>query len=70
MTLLELGETTLVLEKVCAYEYIDRPLPPGETADKSNIKSIRIYLDGGHALEIHGRGVIVDFIKAMRSLKK
>lgn len=68
MTLLELGETTIVLEKVCAYQYIERPMPAGGEEDKSNIKSIRILLEGNHSLDIHGRGTIIDFLKAMRNL--
>ncbi len=70
MTLLELGDITIILEKVCAYEYIERPMPSGGEEDKSNIKSIRILLEGNHSLDIHGRGTIINFVKAMRTLAK
>lgn len=70
MTLLELGDINLVLEKVCAYYYMERPLPPGGEVDNSNIKSIKILLEGGHSLEIHGRGTVISFLKAMRKLSQ
>jgi len=67
MTLFSYGDTTVVLEKVCAYEY-DRPRDrPG---DDGGQPSLLITLDGGKELKIYGQGAITAFIKAMRALSE
>lgn len=62
MTLLELDKLTLVLEKVCFYEYLE------QKNDNSSIKRLNIVLDNGESREVEGRGNVTAFVKAMRDL--
>lgn len=66
MTLLKFGDTTIVLEKVCAHVY-ERP-----RADSSGLEtdqpSLRILLEGGHTVTIQGQGSISAFVTALQGL--
>ncbi len=62
MTLLELDKLTLVLEKVCFYEFLE------QRDDTTSIKRLNIVLDNGESREIEGRGNVTAFVKAMREL--
>lgn len=70
MTLLELNDITIVLEKVCAFEYISPPVVPGSNVDATLAKSIKIIMDGGAELSIHGQGTTTAFLRAIRQLSK
>ena len=65
-TLFTFGDTTVVLEKVCAFEYV-RPRSGPSGADAGQ-PSLRIILDGGGDLTVFGQGTISAFIKAMKAL--
>lgn len=66
MTLFTFGDTTLVLEKVCAYEYVRPQQVRGGAA--TGPASLRIMLEGGHAFSIGSEVSISAFISAMKTL--
>ena len=66
MTLFTFGDTTVILEKVCAYEYL-RPRSGPSGADTGQA-SLRIILDGGADVTVFGQGAVSAFIKAVKAL--
>lgn len=66
MTLLKLGDLTLVLEKVCAYE-VQRPRAARSGGEEGD-SSLRVWLDGGHEITITGLATMSRFTKAMKDL--
>ncbi len=66
MTLLELHDLTIVLEKVAAFEFVAPPTVPGAAPETNTAKSIRIIMDGGTEFVIHGRGTTAAFLRAMK----
>ena len=67
MTLLKLGDLTLILEKVCAYE-VQRPRASRSGAEEGD-SSLRVLMDGGHELTLHGLATMSRFTKAMKDLR-
>lgn len=66
MTLMKLGDFTVVLEKVCAYEYV-RPRVDS-SGQESGQASLRILLEGGHDFTVYGQASISAFVTAMKAL--
>ena len=66
MSLMKLGDTTVVLEKVCAFEYVRPRVDQGGV--ESGQPSLRIMLEGGHDFIIYGQGSISAFVTAMKNL--
>ena len=66
MTLLKLGDLTLVLERVCAYEVV-RPRTSRSGAEEGE-PSLRVMLDGGFEITLDGRATMSRFTKAMKDL--
>ena len=64
MTLLKLGDVTLVLEKVCAYEVV-RPRLNRSGAEEGE-PSLKVMLEGGHEITLDGRATMSRFTKAMK----
>ena len=64
MTLMKLGDTTVVLEKVCAFEYVRPRVDQGGA--ESGQPSLRIMLEGGHDFTLYGQGSISAFVTAMK----
>ena len=66
MTLMKLGDTTVVLEKVCAFEYVRARVD--SSGAESGQAALRIMLEGGHELIVYGQGSIGVFVTAMKAL--
>ena len=66
MTLLKLGDLTLILEKVCAYE-VRRPRATRSGGEEGD-SSLRIMLEGGHEITLSGLATMSRFTKAMKDL--
>ena len=66
MTLFTFNDTTLVLEKVCAYEYV-RP-QQGRGGATTGPAILRIMLEGSHQIDVTSEVAISSFLKAMKEL--
>lgn len=63
MTLLELSELSLILEKVTAYKEEKR-----DTKSGKDLLAIEIYMDSGKEFRLTERGEITAFLRAIKSL--
>ena len=63
---MKLGDVTIVLEKVCAFEYVRPRVDQGGT--ESGQVALRIMLDGGHEVTVYGQASIVAFVTALKAL--
>lgn len=63
---MKLGDFTVVLEKVCGYEYV-RPKVDSSGAESGQV-ALRIMLDGGHEVTVYGQASIVAFVTALKAL--
>ncbi len=63
---MKLGDFTVVLEKVCAFEYVRPRVDQGGT--ESGQVALRIMLDGGHEVTVYGQASIVAFVTALKAL--
>ena len=68
MTLFTFGDITLVLEKVCAYEYVRPQQARGGAA--TGPANLRILLEGGHEFSVVSEVSISAFIGAMKALSE
>ena len=66
MTLLKLGDLTIVLEKVCAYELVR----PRNNTRGEDVPHLRVLLDGGAEVNVYGAPVISKFTRAVKELAK
>jgi len=68
MTLFTFNDTTLVLEKVCAYRYL-RP-QQGRGGAATGSATLNIMLEGSHEIEVVSEIAISAFMKAMKELEE
>ena len=61
MTLLKLGDTTVVLEKVCAFQEV-------RTGGDDAQPSLKLILEGGSEVTVHGQGTISIFLREIKAL--
>lgn len=66
MTLFTFNDTTIILEKVCAYEYL-RP-QQGRGGAATGPATLRIMLEGSHQIDVTSEVTISSFLKAMKEL--
>jgi len=67
MTLLKLGDLSIVLEKVCAYELMR---PRNNTRSEDTEPYLRVMLDGGAEINIYGAAMISSFTRAVKDFAK
>ena len=61
MTLLKLGDTTVVLEKVCAFQEV-------RTGAEDAQPSLKLILEGGSEVTVHGQATISIFLREVKAL--
>lgn len=66
MTLLKLGDLSIVLEKVCAFETV-RPRNTSRAEEAE--PHLRVILDGGAELNIYGATMMSTFTRAMKGFE-
>ncbi len=62
MTIVKLGDSSIVLEKVVAFELLRGNLE----AEADGSPSLQVMLEGGHVITIKGRPLVQAFMRAIQ----